>query len=68
MASPGGRLEDEIFKVKAAIENRIQEMTKIGDYQLDSIEGSVDFKGAPFGIGLDGSIKLTWSVPKAQAT
>ena len=68
MATVGGRLEDEILKVKTAIENRVGDMVKIGDYQLSSVEGTVEFKGAPFGIGLDGSVKLTWSVSKAQGT
>jgi len=68
MASAGTKLEDEILKVKAAIENRIGDMMKVGDYQLSSVEGTVGFKGAPFGIGLDGSIQLTWSIPKPQGT
>jgi hypothetical protein len=67
MAEAGDKLEEEIAKVKNAVENRILELRKVGDYQLDSIEGTVEFKGTPFGIGVDGTLKLTYSLPKAQA-
>jgi hypothetical protein len=58
------RLEEEIVKLKKSIEEKITEVDRIGKYKLNTIEGTIEFKGTPFNIGVDGTVKLTYSIPK----
>jgi len=58
------KLEEEIVKLKTSIENKITEVDKIGKYELNTIEGTIEFKGTPFNIGVDGTVKLTYNIPK----
>jgi len=57
-----GHLDD----VNEILNAHIQKLSKVGDFELNEIDVSLDVKGNVLMVSLDGAVKLTFKKPGSQ--